>query len=129
MDLLSLMQWPAMALSVLAAWLVGSKIERRRKWGFWWFLLSNVVWVAWAIPAHAYALIVLQVALAAMNIRGAIKAKREEGCPGIHQTFCPPRVLWALRGEQNVVRPKVTKRENPDSAFDFQARRAMVRLA
>jgi hypothetical protein len=70
---LNYIQWPAMAVTVLASWYVGSKREDRRNWGFWWFLLSNVLWVAWGWYAHAYGLIALQVCLAAMNIRGAKK--------------------------------------------------------
>jgi uncharacterized membrane protein YhhN len=62
-----------MAASVLAAWLVASEQERRRKWGFWCFLLSNVLWVAWGWQDGAWALVVLQVLLAAMNIRGVSK--------------------------------------------------------
>jgi hypothetical protein len=62
-----------MAVTVLAAWLVGARSARRRKLGFWCFLLSNVLWIAWGWSAHAYALVVLQFALAAMNIRGARK--------------------------------------------------------
>jgi hypothetical protein len=62
-----------MAVTVIAAWLVGSSSERRRAWGFWVFLLSNVLWIAWGVIASAYALIVLQVFLAVTNIRGAKK--------------------------------------------------------
>lgn len=69
--MLDLIQWPAMVVTVLAAWLVGSRSKRRRGVGFWVFLASNVLWIVWGVPAHAYALIVLQVALAAMNMRGA----------------------------------------------------------
>ena len=72
---LNWIQWPAMAVTVLAAWLVASKTERQRFIGFWVFLLSNVLWVAWGWTVSAYALIVLQLCLAAMNIRGAIKAE------------------------------------------------------
>jgi hypothetical protein len=36
-------------------------------------MLSNVLWVIWAAHTRAYALIALQVCLAAMNIRGARK--------------------------------------------------------
>jgi hypothetical protein len=68
--LLDLIQWPAMAVTVIAAWFVASGRSRRRKIGFWLFLLSNILWVLWAVPAHAYALIVLQLCLAVMNIRG-----------------------------------------------------------
>ncbi|MCY1334848.1 hypothetical protein D9M69_206180 [compost metagenome] len=73
MDYLDLLQWPAMLVTVLAAWLIGSRIEARRNLGFWVFLASNVLWIAWGLHAHAWALILLQVCLAAMNIRGAKK--------------------------------------------------------
>ncbi|RYH35902.1 MAG: hypothetical protein EON54_19565 [Alcaligenaceae bacterium] len=73
---IDLMQWPAFAASVIAAWLVGSTSEGRRKVGFWVFLLSNVLWVCWGIPAGANAVIALQVCLAVMNVRGLVKAKR-----------------------------------------------------
>ncbi len=70
-------QWPAMAITVAAAWFVASRHKRRRSIGFWLFLVSNVVWVVWGLHSHAYALIVLQVCLAAMNIRGAAKTADE----------------------------------------------------
>lgn len=73
MDALSLLQWPAMAVTVAAAWLVASTQASRRRAGFWLFLLSNVLWTVWGAYAQAYALIVLQLCLAAMNIRGASK--------------------------------------------------------
>jgi hypothetical protein len=67
------LQWPAMLVTVLAAWLVASQSRQRRTIGFWTFLVSNALWSVWAWQAHAWALIVLQVALAAMNIRGVLK--------------------------------------------------------
>ncbi len=73
MDWIDLLQWPAMVLSIVAAWLVASTREERRRTGFWVFLASNVVWVVWGWSTQAYALIVLQVALAVMNIRGVAK--------------------------------------------------------
>jgi hypothetical protein len=75
MDLLSFLQWPAMAVTVMAAWLVASSHKRKRHWGFWLYLLSNLLWVAWGLYSHAYALIALQFCLAAMNIRGARKTE------------------------------------------------------
>jgi len=69
----ALVQWPAMAVTVLASWLVGSNQKGRRNAGFWIFLLSNVLWILWGWHDHAYALIVLQLLLAAMNIRGMFK--------------------------------------------------------
>ena len=73
MDWLDLIQWPAMAVTVYAAWMVGSQRKWKRNWGFWVFLLSNILWVIWGLHDAAYALILLQVCLAALNIRGARK--------------------------------------------------------
>ena len=73
MDYLDLLQWPAMLVTVIAAWLIASQAKRRRELGFWSFLFSNVLWIVWAWHDHAYALIALQVALAALNVRGAYK--------------------------------------------------------
>lgn len=67
------LQWPAMVVTVMAAWLVGSRDLKRRRAGFWVFLSSNLLWVAWGWQAGAWALLVLQFCLAAMNIRGARK--------------------------------------------------------
>lgn len=75
-DLIDLLQWPAMLASLAAAWLVASTRGMRRNIGFWIFLLSNVLWVAWGAYAHAYALIALQLGLAAMNVRGVLKSAR-----------------------------------------------------
>jgi hypothetical protein len=74
MDWIDLLQWPAFAASVAAAWLVGSSSERRRFFGFWIFLASNCLWVAWAWPDGAWALVALQLCLAFMNVRGLKKA-------------------------------------------------------
>lgn len=73
MDILDQLQWPAMMVTIVAAWLVASQSQRKRKLGFWCFLLSNSLWVVWGWHDGAYALIVLQIALAILNIRGAAK--------------------------------------------------------
>lgn len=69
-DWLNLLQWPAMAVTLTAAWLVASERRGRRHAGFWIFFFSNGLWIAWGLHAQAWALIVLQLGLAAMNIRG-----------------------------------------------------------
>lgn len=71
MDWLDLIQWPAMVATVAAAWLIGSL--NRRRIGFCCFLLSNLLWILWGWSAKAWALIVLQLCLALMNIRGLRK--------------------------------------------------------
>jgi hypothetical protein len=73
MDYLDLLQWPAMAVTVAAAYLVASRSARRRAIGFWCFLASNVLWVTWGYHDHAWALVGLQFCLAALNIRGVYK--------------------------------------------------------
>lgn len=62
-----------MAVTLLAAWLVGSQTQRQRNWGFWFFIASNVLWTVWALHAKAWALIMLQFGLFALNLRGARK--------------------------------------------------------
>lgn len=74
---LQLLQWPAMVVTICASWLVGSTRDDRRQAGFWVFLVSNVLWIAWGWHDGAYALIVMQIALAGMNLRGMRKAASE----------------------------------------------------
>lgn len=81
-EMIDLLQWPAMLVTVLAAWLVGSRDRQRRKVGFWVFLASNLLWIVWGLPAQAYALVVLQLCLAAMNIRGSYKNRQRERAGG-----------------------------------------------
>lgn len=73
MNWLTHLQWPAMVATLFSAWLVASKRKGKRQWGFWIFLVSNALWIAWGIHDHAYALIALQVGLAVLNIRGVAK--------------------------------------------------------
>ena len=73
MDTLDLLQWPAMVVTVVAAYLVASRIPHKRAIGFWCFLASNVLWVVWGFHDRAWALVGLQFCLAALNIRGVYK--------------------------------------------------------
>jgi hypothetical protein len=73
---LDAVQWPAMAVTLLAAWLVASRSPSRRAAGFWWFIGSNLLWIVWAWHTKAWALIALQVGLFVLNIRGAAKNEK-----------------------------------------------------
>lgn len=72
-EFIDFLQWPAMAVTLFAAWLIGSKRPERRIFGFSMFILSNVLWIIWGWHDEAWALIALQVALMVMNTRGIIK--------------------------------------------------------
>jgi hypothetical protein len=72
-EFIDFLQWPAMAISLYAAFMVGSKKAGKRIFGFWAFILSNVLWIVWGVHDEAWALISLQVALMAMNVRGIFK--------------------------------------------------------
>jgi hypothetical protein len=76
-DFWDLLQWPAMVVTLLSTWLVGSTRKSLRMIGFYAFLLSNALWIAWGWHAGAWALVVLQIGLAVLNVRGA--AKNETG--------------------------------------------------
>ncbi len=75
---IDLLQWPAMVATVLAAWLVASSHKTRRNIGFWVFLASNLLWGLWGWHDGAYALMALQLALAALNIRGVSKTEQAQ---------------------------------------------------
>jgi hypothetical protein len=76
--ILDSLQWPAMLATVVASWWVASTHRRKRVVGFWTFLGSNVLWAAWGWHTHAVALVLLQFCLAVMNIRGFVKASRQD---------------------------------------------------
>lgn len=80
-DIWDFLQWPAMAASLAAAWLVASRSMAKRSVGFWVFLSSNVLWVAWGWHDGAYALIALQLGLALLNIRGISKNDTSDRAP------------------------------------------------
>ena len=73
MDAYFFLQWIAMGVTVGASWLMAASSENRRNTGFWVFLASNALWIIWGWHDAAYALVTLQIALAAMNIRGVMK--------------------------------------------------------
>jgi hypothetical protein len=70
---MSAVQWPAMVATLVAAWFVASEQKRRRGMGFWFFVVSNLLWIAWGWHDQAYALISLQIGLFALNLRGLKK--------------------------------------------------------
>jgi len=72
-ELLNALQWPAMVITLTAAWLVASTTKRKRQWGFWWFIASNAIWIIWGWSVQAYALILMQTGLFAINVHGAKK--------------------------------------------------------
>lgn len=74
---LDFMQWPAMVATLTSAWLVAAQSKGRRRIGFWVFILSNILWATWGIYVKAYALVLLQIGLLILNIRGAYKNKVE----------------------------------------------------
>lgn len=69
-ELIDALQWPAMVVTVVSAWFVGSQRPRRRMFAFWGFIASNALWVIWGLHADAYALILLECVLLGMNARG-----------------------------------------------------------
>ncbi|HIZ52056.1 MAG TPA: hypothetical protein IAA18_13365 [Candidatus Pseudomonas excrementavium] len=72
-NLLNLLQWPAMVVTLVAGWLVGSRQRFKRFAGFICFIASNALWIIWGWHTHAWALIVLQIGLFLMNLRGTRK--------------------------------------------------------
>lgn len=77
MSWFGVLQWPALVVTIIAAWLVSTDRRWKRLWGFYLFLLSNVLWIAWGAYASAYALVLLQVFLSIANVHGVIRNTRK----------------------------------------------------
>jgi hypothetical protein len=71
------LQWPAMAVTLLAAYWVASQRKQERQRAFWLYLFSNVLWIAWGWHEAAYAVVCLQIGLAVLNLRGVEKNEVE----------------------------------------------------
>jgi hypothetical protein len=80
-DYMYQLQWPAMMVTIVAAWLIASQSKRKREIGFWLCLLANVLWVAWGWNGNAYSIVVMQFALAILNFRGVYKNEAHSGVP------------------------------------------------
>ena len=76
-EYIDLLQWPAMVVTLFGAYWLASRDPRRRMFGFWMMVLSNLMWIVWGWSDEAWALIVLQVGLMALNARGIIKNEHE----------------------------------------------------
>jgi hypothetical protein len=88
--LIDFLQWPAMAVTLGAAFLVGARHARRRIFGFYTFILSNLLWIVWGVHDEAWALIALQVGLCAMNVRGIVRNHREAEAETGEEAACNP---------------------------------------
>ncbi len=66
-----------MAVSLAAAWWLGSKKPQKRIQSFALLILGNVMWIAWGSGEGAWALIALNVGLMALNVRAIMKNENE----------------------------------------------------
>jgi hypothetical protein len=72
-DVLALLEWPAMAISLAAAWWMGSQRAERRILAFSLLIVGNLLWIGWGWGESAWALIALNVGLLGLNVRGIAK--------------------------------------------------------
>ena len=72
-ELFAYLEWPAMAVTLAAAWWMGSKKADKRVIAFWMLIAGNLMWIGWGWGETAWALIALNVGLLALNVRGIMK--------------------------------------------------------
>ncbi len=72
-ELVAMLEWPAMAISLAAAWWMASREPKKRVVAFWLLIAGNLMWIAWGWGDEAYALIALNLGLMALNVRGILK--------------------------------------------------------
>ena len=75
-EFFSYLEWPAMAVSLVSAWWMGSKKTEKRIFAFCLLIAGNLMWIAWGWDDEAWALIALNVGLMALNVRGIIKNEK-----------------------------------------------------
>lgn len=68
--MIDFLQWPALVLSVIGAWLVGGSTMTHRRRGFLFFLLSNGLWMLWAGGIEAWGVVITQAVFTWTSIRG-----------------------------------------------------------
>jgi len=76
-DYLAYLEWPAMAITLAAAWWMGSTKQQKRIIAFGMLIVGNLMWIGWGWGDEAWALIALNVGLLALNIRAIMKNEEE----------------------------------------------------
>jgi hypothetical protein len=79
--MIDLLQWPAMALGLLGAFLVASGDRGRRRVGFGVWVASNGLWIAWGCHGGAWGLVAMQVAFTATSVLGWWSHRPSAGRP------------------------------------------------
>jgi hypothetical protein len=72
-EVLALLEWPAMAITLAAAWWMGSQRATRRILAFSLLIVGNLLWIGWGWGESAWALIALNLGLLGLNVRGIAK--------------------------------------------------------
>ena len=65
-----------MAVSLVAAYWMGSKKADKRIVAFLMLSAGNLMWIAWGWGEDAFALIALNVGLLLLNVRGILKNEK-----------------------------------------------------
>lgn len=76
-EFFALLEWPAMAVSLAAAWWMGSTKAKKRIVAFVLLIVGNLMWIGWGWGEAAWALIALNVGLMALNVRAIFKNEDE----------------------------------------------------
>lgn len=72
-DFFALLEWPAMGITLAAAWWMGSTKAKKRIVAFIMLIIGNLMWIAWGWGEAAWALIALNLGLMALNVRAIFK--------------------------------------------------------
>ena len=82
----AMLEWPAMAVSLAAAYWMGSTKAKKRIVAFLMLIVGNLMWIGWGWGEQAWALIALNVGLMALNVRAIFKNEEEvENAPATNQ--------------------------------------------
>ncbi len=67
---MDLLQYPGVALGLIGAILVSQRASRARRWGFLFWICSNVLLISWAVGAAAWGLLAMYVVYSVTSVLG-----------------------------------------------------------
>ena len=77
--MLEMIQYPAMVMAILGAYLVTSPAVGVRRTAFGLWIAGNTLWVAWGLHAGAWGLVATYLVFTALAVAGYRRAKPGRG--------------------------------------------------
>ncbi len=68
--ILFLSQYPALITGIIGAYFVSSTTSKKRYWGFFLWIISDICWALFGLSASGYGLVIMQLIFIFTSSRG-----------------------------------------------------------